>query len=167
MKRNMMISSILALLMIVGLCKVAFGGGGFEGSGCEPENLPPPNSGPYLYGIFTVARDKSECTLFTHPDECGHYNVHAVLFRETKLHLFSFTSSMGVGDLCDSGIYNKWIKNEFASYPCMLEVGEAFGFGSTKYTPVITKVSIIKKDSCGTLDEMIYGLVTIRLVPHK
>ena len=149
MKRNMMISLVLSFVMIVGLCTTAFGGGGFEGQGCEVANLPLPTSGPYLYGIFTVARDQSVCSLYTHTDECRHYNVQAVLFRGTKIHLFSFVpgTSMGSGDLCNPDLegktFDQWLKDEFGSYPCTLEVGEAFGFDSVKYTPVIKKISII------------------------
>lgn len=96
MKRNMTIFSVLAAVVIFGFCTTAFGGGGFEGQGCEVANLPPPTSGPYLYGIFTVALDKSSCSLYTQPDTCGHYNVQAVLFRVTKIHLFSFKTSLEI-----------------------------------------------------------------------
>src|SRR4030066_1865221 len=80
MKRLVVIWLALALVMIAGFYGVSLartcGGGGFEGTGCEPDDLLDPTSGPYVYGTFTVALDKSFCS--TEYSECRHYNIHAV-----------------------------------------------------------------------------------------
>lgn len=167
----MTVLSVFALVIIAGFYGVAFSaGGGFEHlPGCEPENLPLPTSGPYLYGYFTVARDKHRCS---NPElglcdiNCRHYNVQVVLFRElSSIRLFSFEDPPDTIeddlDLCSRAT---GLKKIYKSYPCDLQVQKSFGIDGV---PVITKISIIKKDFCGTKNEMIYGIVQIRVVPRK
>lgn len=157
MKRKMIISLLLALVVILCSHGVAFSrGSGFEDPTCL--NLPQPSSGPFLYGTYTVARDKSSCSIDM-PTACGHYNVHVVLQKRTKIHLFSF-SDMGTGDLCSLGAAG--LKKTFAPYPCIINVEDAFGISGV---PVIVDLNITKKDFCGTPDEIIQGQVTIRIVP--
>lgn len=168
MKRSSMITLVLALVFILGFYGVAFSGGGEPCPGCC-DNPPAPTSGQYLYGTFTVARDKSEASTF--PDYAG-YDVQIVLQYKLNQHLFSFFAPLGDGHLCAVKVSNPdlnrpGLKEMFGGAPCALEVGKAFGFDPTKYFPVISDVYIAKKDFCDTPQEMILGLITIRLVPIK
>ncbi len=196
MKKNKLITPILILVCILGLYGVAFSGGGEGGAYvCDPTLLP--NSGPFLYGTFTVARfNKNLCHYNPGLPFCG-YDVQIMLeYRLTKAHLFSFQAVLGTGDLC--GYDSPTLEQIFVNLPCSLGVGDAFGFDPAKYQPVISDISIIKKDSCKadvcnpqnpnyatdcwnyngivggqqqtiyySPDEMISGLITIRLVPVK
>jgi hypothetical protein len=157
MKRKIIISLLLVLVVIFCSHEVAFSkGGGFEDPACL--NLPQPSSGTFLYGTYTVARDKSSCSIDL-PTACGHYDVHVVLQKKNKIHLFSFYD-MGTGDLCGLGAAG--LKKTFEPYPCIINVEEAFGIAGV---PVIVDLNITRKDFCGTPDEMIQGQITIRVVP--
>lgn len=92
MKRERIISLLLTLLFTLVFYGIALGdGGGWElPPACQ--NLPEPNSGPYLKGTFTAAYDQSN------PDR---YDIHVILEKEEKTfgcakseggvkHLFSF-----------------------------------------------------------------------------
>ena len=60
MERIKMMSLVLAIVLTLSIHGVAFGGGAEGGAGgCpnNPEELPPPTSGPFIYGTFTVARE--------------------------------------------------------------------------------------------------------------
>jgi hypothetical protein len=156
MKRSKMFPLVLSLMFILGFHGVAFSMG-YEDPACQ--SPPAPTSGPYLYGTFTVALD--EVTLGIEGYE--HYNVHVVLWHRNNQHLFSFPApveQLGVYNLCD--YVASFVKTEFAKIPCNLGVGEAFGLTGF---PVITNLYIVKRDFCGTEDEMISGLITIRVVP--
>ena len=164
MKRSSMITLVLALVFILGSYGVAFSGGGEPCPGCC-NNPPAPTSGQYLYGTFTVARDKSACGLGDISALKG-YDVQIVLrHRLNEVHLFSFHTPLGTGDLC--GYDASQLKTAYVKLPCALEVGEAFGFDPLKYFPVISDLYITNKDFCDTPDEMISGLITIRLVRIK
>ena len=170
MKRFRMFHLALALVCIFGFYGVAFGGGG-EGTACE--NPPDPTRGPFLYGTFTVAHDSSTCSI-DYEDLCAHNNVHIVLRHKlNQVHLFSFPTPTGAPkSLCDYVASNPdpdnhGLKEIFASKPCGENFGEPFGFPPANYFPVIHEIFISKKDFCGSLDEMIFGLITIRLVPIK
>jgi hypothetical protein len=157
MKRKMMVSLVLASVVILCFYGLAFSrGGGFEDPTCQ--KLPKPSSGPFLYGTFTVARDKSSCSIDM-PNACGHYDVHVVLQKKNKIHLFSF-SDMGTDDLCSLGAAG--LMNTFKKAPCYFNVEEAFGIAGV---PVVVDLNITRKDFCGTPDEMIQGQVTVRVVP--
>ncbi len=158
MKRCKFVTPILVILSIFGLYGVAFGGSGEPCPGCC-ENLPSPTLGPHLYGTFTVARDKSEASIY--PEYAG-YDVQIVLQHKLNQHLFSFFW-LGIGDLC--AFEASTLKTQFAKIPCTLEVGQPFGFDPAEFVPVISSLYISKRDFCGTEDEMISGMVTIRLVP--
>lgn len=157
MKRSKMFPLVLVLMFILGFYGVAFSMG-YEDPACQYP--PDPSRGPYLYGTFTVARDQSSCSQY---EECAHYNVHIVLRHKlNEVRLFSFPTALGTGNLC--GYEASVLKTEFARFPCNLGVGEAFGLGGF---PVISDLYIVKRDFCGTPDEMIHGLITIRVVPPR
>ena len=189
MKRSNLITPILILVCILGLYGAAFGGGGEGGGsgvGCDSTLLP--KSGPFLYGSFTVARfNKPLCPGTSTSLFCG-YDVQIMLeYRLTQAHLFSFQTPLGTGDLCEFD--SSQLETIYVNAPCQLMVGEAFEFDPAKYQPVISDINIIKQDFCkadvcnsanpnyladckfdasGTPyspDEMISGLITIRLVP--
>jgi len=158
MKRSKTFSLLLSFLLILGLCGIALSMG-FEDPTCEPQD---PTSGPYIHGTFTVALDG--LTLGMDYDIAyEHYNVHLVLHHGRTKHLFSFfapVEQVGGYNLCTYDA--AYLKTEFARMPCSLGVGEAFGLTGF---PAISNLHIVKRDFCGTPDEMIFGLVTIRVVP--
>ena len=160
MKRFRMFPLMLVLVCVLGLYGVALSGGGEPCPGCC-DNPPAPTKGQFLYGTFTAARDKSACGNI--PSYAG-YDVQMVLrHRLNQVHLFSFHTPLGTGDLC--GYDASEFETAFVKFPCALEVGQPFGFDPAKYFPVIHEIFISKKDFCVTPDEMIHGLITIRLVP--
>ena len=170
MKRFRMFPLVLALVCIFGFYGVAFGGGG-EGGACD--DPPDPTRGPFLYGTFTAGHDSSGCSMDV-PEVCAHNNVHIVLRHKlNKVHLFSFPTPTGAKSLCDYEAsnpdpLNPGLKEIFAGKPCGENFGEPFGFPPANYFPVIYEIQILKKDFCGSMtDEMIFGLITIRLVPIK
>jgi hypothetical protein len=170
MNRNKMIPLVFVVMFILGLYATAFCGGGGEGSACD--NPPAPTRGQFLYGTFTAARDNSTCVGID-PVLCGHNNVHVVLRHKlNEVHLFSFSTATGGKSLCDYEASNPdpnnpGLKEIFASKPCGENYGEPFGFPLANYFPVIHEIQILNKDFCGSSDEMIFGLITIRLVPIK
>lgn len=157
MKTKRTILVVLALSMLFGFYGVGFSGGGPEDPACD--FLPPADSGKFLRGEFTVARDEGDCTV-EDPEKCGHYNVHAYLRWGYQEHLFSFQSALGSGDLCS--YTEEQLMEEFARRPCTEQVGVAFGLYGV---PVITDLQIVARDSCWGLDEMIRGEIVIRVVP--
>ena len=169
MRRIRLVSMAFVLACILGFYGLAFAGGGEPCPGCC-DNPPAPTCGPYLYGTFTVARDKSACGISGNPALMG-YDVQITLrYKAIRVHLFSFHAPLGTGDLC--GYDAATLEATFAKYPCPLEVGQAFGFDPAKYFPVISDLYIVQRDFCGTPstpnpDEMISGVITIRLVPIK
>jgi hypothetical protein len=123
-----------------------------------------------------VAHDKSVCGLSENPAIAG-FDVQMVLRHKlNQVHLFSFFTLEGEKSLCDYDAAE--LKEMFAKVPCGYEtvgVGYPFGFDLVDYTPVIFDLSISKRD-CDPArnEEMIFGLVTIRLVgppkppwPHR
>lgn len=162
MKRTKLITPILVLVCILGFYGVAFSGAAGEPCpACCPGDLPPATSGPFLYGTFTVAVDK---VTLGWGDPFEHYNVHVVLHHMFSQHLFSFPVPL-TESLCD--FEASYIKEAFARIPCLWMFGEPFGFDPAKFVPVISDLYISKKDFCGTGDDMILGVVTIRLVRVK
>jgi hypothetical protein len=163
MKRSKMIPLGLALVSILGFYGVAFCGGE-PGFGTCPAVLPAPSHGQFLYGTFTAALDQA--TVYA---DDSHFNVEIVLLHGTKVHLFSFWTDLGGGDLCDQTAVNPTtIKYFLAFYPCSLAVGEPFGFDPTMFTPVISDINILKRDFCGDYErQMIEGFIAIRLVPAR
>jgi hypothetical protein len=151
---------VLTFVFILGLYGVAAGGGGEPGQGC-PATMPPATSGPFLYGTFTVAQDKSEASLYS---ELAGYDLHIGLQYKLIKHLFSsFILGLDQRGLC--GVEDSELETLYAKLPCVLGIGEAFGFDPAQYIPVIKDLHIIKQDFCGTTDAMIEGIVIIRLVP--
>ncbi|MFZ1991892.1 MAG: hypothetical protein WAW96_19215 [Alphaproteobacteria bacterium] len=160
MKRSKMIPFLLVLVSILGFYGVAFSGGGYEGSGC-PATLPEPTSGPILYGTFTVARDRITFGI----EGYDHYNVHIVLRHKlNQVHLYSFLAPLGTKGLCD--YEEPEIKEIFAKQPCILIDPSDFDLPITS-VPVIYDLQISKRDFCTSTvgDEMIFGLIAIRVVP--
>jgi len=175
MKKSRLFPLVLALVSTLGFYGIAFGEGGEPGSSC-PEVLPPPKSGPFIWGEFTVALDKSGCTL-AFPDQCANYVLHTKLKRFGNVHLFSYnTTGLSGRNLCSYTVSE--LKELYKRVPCLLNVGQAFGLEGI---PVITELVILKKDFC-TIDEnnpalseevypdvpleaMISGDVVIRVVP--
>lgn len=164
MKKSRLVLMAFVLACILGFYGLAFAGGGEPCPGCC-NNPPLPRSGQFLFGTFTVARDKSACGLSTNPTLNGYDVQISLRHKLIQVHLFSFHAPLGTGDLC--GYDAATLEATFAKYPCALEVGEAFGFDPAKYFPVISDLYIAQQDFCGTPDEMISGFVTIRLVPIK
>jgi len=143
------------------------------GEGC-PSDLPPP-SGPFIFGNFTVALDKSQCSV-TFP-EYANYVMHAQLTKSGKIHLFSYqTPGLSGRNLCSYTVSE--VKELYKRVPCLLDVGQVFGLQGI---PVISELVILKKDFCTigpdnpALDEVLYpnvplnamisGVVVIRVVP--
>jgi hypothetical protein len=88
--------------------------------------------------------------------------------RLNQVHLFSFFTLEGDKSLCDYEASE--LKELFYKAPCGYEtvgVGYPFGFDLADYTPVIFDLYISKRD-CDPArnEEMIFGLITIRLVPR-
>jgi hypothetical protein len=162
MKRDSIVLPVLVLILVLAFSGIAMAG---EPAGCP--NLEP-TKGPFLFGTFTAARDKSYCTT-TYPAACSHYyEFHVVLTHRLKVHLFSFVANLEDLHLCDyvasnpHDPNNPGLKEIGARIPCILGVGEAFGLPGV---PVIYNLHITEKDYCGSEDEMIQGLITIRVVP--
>lgn len=159
MKRSRMIPLVFALMCVFGFYGIALSGG-WEDPACQ--NPPAPTSGHFIRGSFTV--DLDEITR-GFPDY-EHYNVHLVLKRGNKVHLFSFPSSVGTKGLCDYKVEdpdsNLGLKTIFAKIPCNLRIGEAFDLSGF---PVIADLTITNKDFCGTDEAMIAGDIVIRVVP--
>ena len=172
MKIKVWFSVLLVLLMIFVLYGSAWARGGSPEPGpCEepPEVI----TGPFIWGTFTVARDKK--TLSSEAN--AHYNVQIRLRRLCQEHLFSFFSELLIGDstfyiddcyetnLCDvlEAELLDWYTG-FGAQPCLMGVGEAFGLSGT---PVIQRIIITNRDFCGCEDAMIAGRVVIRVVPTE
>lgn len=124
---------------------------------CKPENLPIPSRGPFLQGFFTVAL------------EGEYFYFHVVLNRvvthprrNTITHLFYTKIGPKQGpDICDRT--DAQLLEKYKWLACSLEVEKPFNLTGT---PVITKFSVVKKEFCqDPLKRMIYGTVTIRVVP--
>ena len=160
MKRSKKFPLLLVLVSIFGFYGIALGAGEPPSWGTCPPELPAPTRGHFVYGTFTAGLDQ------LYPD---HFNVQMVLRQGTKVHLFSFWTDLGGGDLCDQTAVNpETIKQLLAFYPCSLAVGEPFGFDPAKFTPVISDIYIIKRDFCEVYErQMIEGFITIRLVPVR
>jgi hypothetical protein len=149
-----MIPLVLGLISIFGFYGIALGGGD-PGACASP---PPPNSGPYITGTFTVALNQASfCT----------YDVHVELAHRFKLHLFSWSYDVCYGggpSLCE--LTAEMIKDPsgfLALVPCLIDVGTPFGLSGT---PVIKDVFILKRDFCDDpTRQMIFGTITIRVVP--
>ena len=168
MNGKKMIPLVSAVLVVLGLYGTAFCGGGGLPGGC-PSVLPQPTRGPFLYGTFTVAHDKSPCGLVPPSTGLVGYDVQLVLRHFEEVHLLSFFTSVGDRSLCSYTASE--LKDLFARTPCGYEAvgfGYPFGFDLADYTPVIFDLSILRRDCDPTRnEEMILGLVTIRLVPVK
>jgi hypothetical protein len=172
MKRSKMVPLVLALVSILGFYGIAFGEGGEPGPSC-PQSLPPPNSGPFIFGSFTVALDKSQCGIDF--PECANYVMHAQLTKRGTVHLFSYnTPGLSGRNLCSYTVSE--LKELYKRVPCLLDVGQAFGLQGM---PVIAELVILKKDFCTIgadnpalvgfpevpVNAMISGAVVIRVVP--
>jgi hypothetical protein len=162
MKRDSIVLPVLVLILLLVFSGMAMAG---EPAGCPDLD---PTKGPFLFGTFTAARDKSFCTN-QYSEACPHYyEFHVVLTHRLKVHLFSFVADLEDLRLCDyvasnpNDPDNPGLKEIGAKLPCILGVGEAFGLTGV---PVIYNLKITGRDFCGTADEMILGLITIRVVP--
>lgn len=183
MKRSSMIALVLALVFVLGFYGVAFSGGGEPTKSC-PQDMPDPTSGPFLFGAFTVALDKSYCGVIN-ADVCSHYTIQLTLARfgkSSQLHLFSFSTPSPVTNTSICSLSNSDIKDAYKRMPCLLNVGQAFGLEGT---PVIADLHITKKDFCTIgpgnpsltdlsnmtgfdkvpINAMISGEVVVRVVP--
>jgi hypothetical protein len=159
MKKGCITTLVLSFVYIFIFYGVAIGGGFEPCEGCCPDILPDPDHGPYLYGTFTAARDKSEAS--TYP-EYAVYDVHVVLRHKiNQVHLFSFPVP-APADYILCSYETSYIKGTLAKAPCTWGFSEPFGLPGV---PVISHLYITKRDFCGTPDEMIQGLITIRVVP--
>jgi len=174
MKRSRGFELVLIVMFILGLYGFAFGEGGEPGGSC-PADLPQPNSGPFVWGEFTVALDKSGCSV-GYSDQCANYVLHAKLRRFGKVHLFSYhTTGLSGINLCDYKVSE--LKELYKRVPCLLDVGQAFGLQGI---PVIAELIISKRDFCKIgldnpplpgfddvpINAMISGEVVIRVVPQ-
>lgn len=168
MKKSRLVPLVLAFACILGVYGVAFGG--MDPSSCgQIVDLYPPTSGPFITGTFTVS------LLFGSYYGESYYIVHFVLHHRLKVHTFSYTYPLQGGEPSLCNLTAEDIKNPelFPSQiPCKADVGTPFGLNGT---PVIKDVFIVKKESCGPYVlcspcedneyQMIYGLITIRVVP--
>lgn len=161
MKKSKIIPFVLSFMFVFGFYRTALGG--FEPGGCN--NLPDPNSGPFLYGEFTLAVDK----VCPPGSECAHYNLHLKLWREkggnkVEEHLFSSSAPPMEGSICD--LRSQYIIDYYGFYPCVMEVEVPFG-RNYQGVPVIYELQITNKDFCkDPPNAMISGPVTIRVVPY-
>jgi hypothetical protein len=164
MKSKCFLSLILVILMIGFISSPALAGGGPEETG-DCLILPAPAAGPFIWGTWTVARDQSSCTgiCITENEQFAHYNIHIVLRRFGKVHVFSSLSEGEFGDLSlltEADLLDDtfgWKK-----LPCQLDVGAAFGIEGT---PVIKNLKIRQVENGGSFNETMYGTVLIRVVP--
>jgi hypothetical protein len=153
-------SFLLGILMIFCFYGLAFSGGGPDPTGNCPDPLPPPDSGRFIRGEYTVARDKGECSV-SDPEGCAHYNVHLILKFQKHTHLFSFPASLGTGNIC--AYTAEALKENFRSVACDMGIGDKFGLLGI---PVIASLTIEQQDFCiDEYDQMIRGEVLIRVVP--
>jgi hypothetical protein len=166
MKKGSITTLVLSFVFVLMFCDSAIGGGWEPCPGCCPDTLPAPNRGPYLYGTFTAARDKSASSVFP---EYAVYDVHVILRHKlNQVHLFSFpvpaplSEPPAPADYILCGYETSDIKGLLAKIPCIWGFSEPFGLPGV---PVISDLYITKIDFCGTPDEMIHGLITIRVVP--
>jgi len=154
MKKRELIPLVVLLVLILGSFGIALADGGADPNACL-DPLPPPSSGPFVRGDFTVAFDKRI-------DSFPHYNFHAVLKYTNDIHLFSAPQKTWVDKtLCDFTASD--IKELLKFYPCWMDVGGYFGIIGT---PVIADLTITKQDQCtDPINAMIMGEVVIRVVP--
>jgi len=154
--------------LILGFYGIALGEGGFEDPTCD--KLPDPKHGPFIKGEFTVALDKSDCSIYN-VSECAHYNLHAKLKHGNQTHLISFLTSMGGYNICTATASQ--LKELYKRVPCSKNIGGIFGYPGI---PVIADMSITETDFCSggatlpgfpdvPLDAMIAGEIVIRVVP--
>jgi hypothetical protein len=156
MKRTKMIPLVLVFVSILGFYGIALSGGD-PGSCTSPP--PSPTSGPFITGTFTAALNQFDY---------DSYDVHLELAHRFKVHLFSWSYDLlgGGPSLCD--LTPEMIKDPtgfLALVPCLIDVGTPFGLNGT---PVIKDVFILKRDFCdlpGDPRQMIFGTITIRVVP--
>ncbi len=167
MKRAKIISVVSILVFLFGFYGIVLGGGA-EDPACN--FLPDPKHGPFVKGEFTVALDKSGCSI-GFPSECAHYNVHLKLKHGHQTHLISFSTSIENRNICSYSASE--IKGLFERKPCTLGIGTIFGYQGI---PVIAEISITNVDFCSggetlpgfpnvPLDAMIEGEIVIRVVP--
>jgi hypothetical protein len=162
MKVKSVIPMALALMFIVIVYGMAFGEGGPGPlpDRCKPQNLPKPLKGPFLEGFFTAAL------------EGNYFYFHLVLHRVVATHprrttiTHLFYTKIGPKqppDICD--YTDAQLIETYNWLACDLKVEEPFNLTGT---PVITKLSVVKKEFCNdpTGKRMIYGTVKIRVVPE-
>lgn len=164
MRKNIFLLFAMAMVIVLGFHSDVLATGGSPDPTpdptCSPDNLPAPTSGSFIMGTYTVGIDQDEGSTFG----VDGYQVHVVLSRLGKTHLYSFPLERGETDLCTIAASD--IKTYWVGLPCSLGVGADFGLAGT---PVLKDVTIIKRDFCpeagvGKLP-MIMGTIVIRVVP--
>ena len=151
MKKTRAIPLVFACFLTLGLYGAAFGGGGPEDPACKGDPFPDANQcdNTTVYADITVAR-AAPC-----PTVPGTYSVHLVVRdkkagRPQNVHLFSFSTSLGSGDLCN--LKKEDLIAQFLRLFCSLGVQDKFGFDGIA---VIKDAEIVRNENCGTPAEMI------------
>jgi hypothetical protein len=181
MKKNFMllILMFISIFFFYGIAMADGGGPENPGSDCDcfEQQDVQPTSGPFLWGTFTVARDRETFGVppsgdFGSPDPYDHFNVHVTLRRFGEVHLFhTFRRvpdgiSDGLYNLCD--LTDAELKEAYERLACDLEVEQAFGLTGT---PVLVSLKV-KQDECfvptsggDSPEQMIKGTILLRIVP--
>jgi hypothetical protein len=161
MKKTRVVLLVIALILLFGFYGAAFGGGGPEDPACLLDPFPDASQcdKTTVYADITVAR-AAPCAIVP-----STYSVHMVVRDKKKgkpkeVHLFSFSSSLGDGDLCN--LDEDDLIAEFFRLFCSLGVQDLFGFDGIAVTKY---VEIVRAENCGTPAEMIQLEVAICDVP--
>jgi len=181
MKRKTLLSLFLSVVLVLAFYGLGWAPGGSPEPGpagvCpfeQGEDLPPPKSGRFIFGTFTVSQDTNE-------DQCTEdmaYVIHLALRQGSQVHLFNFRESQGcepgLEEPCVGSVNCDYVLTDFTASdlkdlmewtPCNNGIGLAFGFSPCEYVPVIKRVRILKRENEGLQSEMIKGSIVIRLVP--
>jgi hypothetical protein len=135
-----------------------------------------PTSGPFIWGEFTVARDRDafgvECNFEDGFENCDHFNVHVTLRRFGEVHLFhtfrrvATDIANGTYNICD--LSDADLKGAYERLACDLNVEEYFELAGTPviyYLNVTEKECLVTTSGGDTAEQMIKGTIILRVVP--
>ena len=157
MKKMRVVSMVFTLFLIFGFYGAALGGG-LEDPACTGDPFPDASQcdKTTVYANITVARALDCVCAISPPITPNSYNVHVVVRdkkngKPKKVHLFSFSTPRGTGNLCD--LDEEFLFDEFIRRFCTLGVQEVFGFDGVAVIKEL-KIVRVQEEDCGTAEEM-------------
>jgi hypothetical protein len=179
MKKNLIFLTLMLATLFCFYGIVLADGGGPEDPGsdctCFDTQDPQPTSGPFIWGTFTVARDRETFGVppnFDNPTPYDHFNVHVTLRRFGQVHLFHtfrrVPDGIAAGDynICD--LTNDELEEAYERLACDLEVEQYFNLTGT---PVLVNLKVTQRECFvptnggDTPEQMIKGAILLRVVP--